>query len=329
MIRRDEFIALLGGAAAAWPLAARAQQPAMPVIGFLSGTSFDATRDNIAGFHRGLAETGYVADRNVTIEYRWAEDHYDRLPVLAADLIRRQVATIVVGGSTPGALAAKAATQTIPIVFLVGPDPVKTGLVASLARPGGNLTGVTIINVELIAKCLGVLHELVPTAATIAVLVNPANPLQTETETRDVQAAAPILGVRVVILHATSPTEIESAFATLVGERAGGLVISGEAFFVTHREQITALAASHAIPTIYQYREFTAGGGLMSYGPRLPDAYHIVGTYAGRVLKGEKPADLPVQQSTKIELSINLKTAKALGITFPITLLGRADEAIE
>jgi putative tryptophan/tyrosine transport system substrate-binding protein len=239
-VRRREFITLFGGAAA-WPLGARAQQSARPVIGFLSGTTFDAMRDNIAGFHRGLAETGYVADRNVTIEYRWAEDHYDRLPVLAADLIRRQVNTIVVGGSTPGALAAKAATQTIPIVFLVGPDPVKTGLVASLARPGGNLTGVTIINVELIAKCLGVLHELVPTATTIAVLVNPANPLQTETETRDVQAAAPILGVRVVILHASSPTEIESAFATLIGERAGGLVISGEAFRVSSQMRCSSM----------------------------------------------------------------------------------------
>jgi putative ABC transport system substrate-binding protein len=331
-MKRREFLTLLGGAATSvGPLAAWAQQPAIPVIGFLSGASPGPMRDFVAEFHRGLNETGYVEGQNVAIEYRWAEDRYDRLPALAAELVRRPVDMIFVGGSTPGALAAKAATRTIPIAFLVGTDPVKVGLVASLARPGGNITGITVLNVELLAKCLELMHEMVSAATTIAVLVNPANPLQTETESRDVQVAARVLGVRVVVLHASSPSEIDSAFVSLLDEGAGALVVSGENFFVTQRDHLVALAARHAIPAIYNIplRDFTAAGGLMNYGPRLTDAYRQVALYSGRILKGEKPADLPVQQVTKIEMFINLRTAKALGLTIPLTLLTRADEVIE
>jgi putative tryptophan/tyrosine transport system substrate-binding protein len=329
-LRRRDFITLLGGAVA-WPLTARAQQAAVPVIGLLSGASPGPMRDFVAEFHRGLNETGYVEGRNVAIEYCWAEDRYDRLPALADDLVRRRVDMIFVAGSTPGALAAKAATRTIPIAFVVGTDPVKVGLVASLARPGGNITGITVLNVELLAKCLELMHEMVPAATTIAVFVNPANPLQTETETRDVQVAARVLGVRVVVLHASSPSEIDSAFVSLLDERAGALVVSGENFFVTQRDHLVALAARHSIPAIYNIplRDFTAAGGLMNYGPRLTDAYRQVALYSGRILKGEKPADLPVQQVTKIEMFINLKTAKALGLTVPLALLTRADEVIE
>ena len=327
-MRRREFIAGLGGAAA-WPLAARAQQTTVPVIGLLSGATLKSTREDVASFHQGLAETGYIENRNVTIEYRWAEGDNDRLPVLAADLVRRQVAVIVAFASTPAAFAAKAATQTIPIVFQVGPDPVRNGLVASLARPGGNLTGATTINVELIAKTLSLIHELVPAASTIAVLVNPANPIQTETETRDVQVAARVLGLRAMMLRASSPGEIEPAFATLVAERAGALVVSGENLFRTQRDQLVALAARYAVPTIYQYPEFTTRGGLIRYGPNIQESFHTVGIYTGRILKGEKAADLPVQQSTRIELIINMKTAKALGLTIPETLLATADEVIQ
>jgi putative ABC transport system substrate-binding protein len=333
-MRRREFITLLGGVAAAWPLTAGAQQPAKTVIGFLSGASAGGTnsgqmRENLIALRQGLAEFGFIENQNLTIEYRWAEDQYERLPALAADLVHRQVAAIVVYGSTPGALAAQAATRTIPIIYLVGTDPVKVGLAASLARPGANLTGVTIINVELIAKCLSVIYEVVPSANTIAVLVNPANRVQTETETRDVQAAARRLGLRVLILNASSKEDLERAFTTITAERASALVVSGEYFFSAHTEEVVALATRHSVPAIYQYREFTVAGGLMNYGPSVPKAYEIVGNYTGRILKGGKPADLPVQQVTRIDLVINLKTAKALGIDVPPTLLIRADEVIE
>ena len=327
-MRRRQFIGLLSGAAA-WPLAANAQQPAMPVIGYLSGATFNAMREYVAAFHRGLAEAGFFEGRNVAIEYRWAEGHNERLPELAADLVRREVAVIVVGSSTPGALAAKAATQTIPIVFQIGTDPVKVGLVASLARPGGNITGITIINVELIAKCLELMHNLMPPATIIAVLVNPANIPQTATERGIIEDTARVLGARVVILNASSPSEIEPAFAALVGERAGALVVSGETLFDTQRDRLVELAAHHAVPTIYAYRQFVVAGGLMSYGADVADANRRVGVQTGRILKGDKAADLPVEQATKVELIVNLKTAKTLGITVPLPLLGRADEVIE
>jgi putative tryptophan/tyrosine transport system substrate-binding protein len=328
-MKRRDFIKSICGTAAAWPLPIRAQQPALPVIGFLSGASFETMRDYVNAFYRGLADAGFVEGRNLAIEYRWAEDQNDRLPALAADLVRREVAIIVVGASTPGALAAKAVAQTIPIVFFVGTDPVKVGLVASLAQPGGNITGITVLNVELIAKSLELMHNLMPPATTIAVLVNPANIPQTATERAVVQDAALVLDARVVILSASSPSEIESTFTTVVSERLGALVVSGENFFLTQRNLLVKLAANHAVPTIYPYREFVLAGGLMSYGTHFSDAFHRIGVNTGRILKGEKAADLPVQQVTKIELALNLKTAKALGLTFPLPLLGRADEVIE
>ena len=326
-MRRRQFIALFGGAAT-WPLAARAQQPVMPVIGFLSAGTSEMARDYVAAFHRSLADGGFVEGRNVGIEYRWIEGQNDRLPALAADLVRRQVA-VIVAASTPAALAAKAATQTIPIAFIVGTDPVGIGLVASLAHPGGNITGVTNLNVELFKKCFELMHSLMPPASTIAVLVNPANVAQTATEKATVQDAARALGARVVILNASSPSEIESVFEVLIGQRAGALVVSGEIFFLNQRDRLVELAARHAVPTIYAYREFPVAGGLMSYGADFEEPYRLVGVYAGRILKGEKPANLPVQQATKVELVINLKTAKALGLNIPNTLIGRADEVIE
>ena len=326
-MRRREFITLLGGAIA-WPIAARAQQPAMPVIGFLSAGTSEMARDYVAAFHRSLADGGFVEGRTVGIEYRWIEGQNDRLPALAADLVRRQVA-VIVAASTPAALAAKAATQTIPIVFIVGTDPVGIGLVASLAHPDGNITGVTNLNVELFKKCFELMHSLMPPASTIAVLVNPANVAQTATERATVQDAARALGARVVILNASSPSEIESVFEVLIGQRVGALVVSGEIFFLNQRDRLVELAARHAVPTIYAYREFPVAGGLMSYGADFAEPYRLVGVYAGRILKGEKPANLPVQQATKVELVINLKTAKALGLNIPNTLIGRADEVIE
>jgi putative ABC transport system substrate-binding protein len=287
------------------------------------------TRDLLAAFRRGLAESGYFEERNLAIEYRWAEDHYDRLPELAAELVRRQVAVIVIPGSTPGALALKKATQTIPIIFLIGTDPVRTGLVASLNRPGGNLTGFRLLDTEIAAKRLELLHELVPAATTIAMFVNQTNSAAAEAETKDIQVGAEILGIRLLVLNASSRSEIEAGFATLVRERAGALVVPGETFFTTQRERLVALTVEHAVPTIFQYREFTEAGGLISYGPNNLDAYRQVGVYTGRILKGEKPADLPVQQPTKYEIVINLKTAQALGLTVPPTLLARADEVIE
>src|SRR5215468_10929100 len=324
-IKRREFITLLGGAAAAWPLAARAQQPAMPVIGVLSGRSFDDSKEFVAAFGRGLNETGLFEDRNVSIEYRWAENHVDRLPALATELVRRQVAVILAVGGVPPAQAAKAATSTIPIVFVIGGDPVKLGLVASLNRPGGNITGVTILSGALTAKRLELLRELRP-QASIACLVNPSSP-EAETQLADIGDAARITGKDLRLLNVGN--DHDPAFATLTRERVGGLLLANDAFFVGRREQIVALAARHAIPAMYFLREFAAVGGLMSYGNSLADAYHRVGISTGRILRGVKPADLPVEQAVKIELVLNLKTAKALGLEVPPTLLARADEVIE
>jgi putative tryptophan/tyrosine transport system substrate-binding protein len=326
-MRRRDFISLLGGAAVSWPRAARAQQRAMPAIGFLHGTSLETRRPEVTAFHHGLGETSYVEGRNVAVEYRWAEGRYDRLPALAADLVGRQVSVIVAFG-TAAALVAKAATTTTPLVFLVGGDPIALGLVASLNRPGGSITGVTPLNDELAPKLVELLHELVPKAATIGYLLNPNN-ATSENISRQVEVAERTIGQRVHILNARSEHDFEPAFATLDQVRAGGLCVQGDTFFNGRREQLVALAARHSIPTVYAFRDYTAAGGLMSYGTSLRDAYRQVGVYAGRILNGEKPADLPVHQSVKVELVINMNTAKALGLTVPITLLGRADEVIE
>jgi putative ABC transport system substrate-binding protein len=329
-VRRRQVIALLGGAAAAGPLAARAQQPSMPVVGVLSGEWPNAvTADRLRAFHEGLNDTGYFPGRNVLIEYRWAEGRNDRFPALAAELVRLPVNVIVCAGSTPAAIAAKAASTTVPIVYYGGADPVSTGLVASLSRPGGNLTGVTTLNVEIGAKRLEVLHELVPTATIIAGLVNPTNTLNTETETRDLQAAARTLGLTLHVLHASSEREIDTAFMTLVQLRAGALVIGADGLFNSLSEQLAVLTLRHAVPAIYQFREFVLSGGLASFGTTVADTYRPLGVYTGRILKGEKPADLPVQQATKLHLIINMKTANVLGITVPLPLVGRADEVIE
>jgi putative ABC transport system substrate-binding protein len=325
-MRRREFITLLVGGATAWPLAARAQQPAMPVIGYLDSASLETRRDLIIAFQRGLKEVGYVEGQNVAIDYRWAEGEYDRLPTLAAELVRRQVA-VIFANNDPSTVAVRAATATIPIVF-ISSDPVQLGHVASLNRPGGNVTGVSILSARLEAKRLEFLHELSPKGAVIAVLINPNNP-PAEGQLADVQAAASSLGREIQVLRASTERDIEAAFATLVERQSGGLLVGSDPLFNSRYEKIVALAARTAIPAIYAWREFTVAGGLMSYGTSRTDAYRQVGIYIGRILKGEKPADLPVQQSVKVELIINAKTAKALGLTFPITLLGRADEVIE
>jgi len=329
-MRRRDFIKVVAGSAMTWPLVARAQQPSMPVVGVLSAEWPNAvTADRLRAFREGLNDTGYVEGRNVTIEYRWAEGRNDRLPALAAELVRLPVNVIVCAGSTQASIAAKAASTTVPIVFYAGIDPVSFGLVPSLSRPGGNVTGVFNLNVDLAAKRLELLHELVPTATIIAGLVNPTNPVVAEPETRDLQAAARTLGLTLHVLHASSEQEIDTAFMTLVQLRAGALVIGADAYFNSRSEQLAVLTLRYAIPAIYQYREFALSGGLASLGATVADTYRPLGVYAGRILKGEKPGDLPVQQGTKVELLLNLKTAKALGLAVPLPLSGRADEIIE
>jgi putative tryptophan/tyrosine transport system substrate-binding protein len=323
-MKRREFITLLGGAAG-WPLAARAQQPAMPVVGFLSIASPAPFAHLVAGLRRGLQDAGFVEGRDVAVEYRWAEGRYDRLPELAADLVHRQVAVIVTSGGDNPSLAAKAATTTIPIVFNVGSDPVKVGLVASLAHPGGNATGVNIFTSELAEKRFGLLNDAIPAAASFAVLANPNFP-PAMADVREVEAAGRRVGKDVAIFHAGSEGEIDSAFARMAQSRPGALLLAGDPFFNGRREQIVALAARHAIPAIYEWREFAEAGGLMSYGTNLAEAYRLQGVYAGRILKGEKTTDLPVVQLSKFDLVINLKTAKALGLEVPPMLLARADE---
>jgi putative ABC transport system substrate-binding protein len=326
MMKRREFITLLGGAAASWPRAAHAQKPALPVIGFLNGASADSYARMVTAFRQGLRETGYVDGQNVTIEYRWAEGKYDRLPAWVADLARRQVSVIV--ANTPANVMAKTATSTIPIVFTTGGDPVRLGLVTSLNRPGGNMTGVTVLNEEVAPKWVELAHEMVPTATVIGLLIDPRSP-NAEAVTRASQAAAVTLGLQLNVLLAGTEAEIDDAFATFVQKRAGALVVGTSGLFNSRLERLAALAIRHLLPVIYGNRQFAATGGLMSYGGSFTDAYRLAGVYTGRILKGDKPADLPVQQSTKVELIINLKTAKALGLAVPLSLLGRADELIE
>jgi putative tryptophan/tyrosine transport system substrate-binding protein len=328
-VRRRELMALLSGAAATWPLAARAQQPAMPVIGFLSTQSLDALAERLRAFRQGLKDTGYVEGENVAIEYRFAENRIDRLPVLAAELVHRKVAVIATSGGNASVLAAKAATTTIPIVFTASEDPVRLGLVASLARPGGNLTGVNFFNAELAAKRLEFLRELVPGLSRVAVLVNPANASTTETTLRDVEPAARAIGLQIQVVNASTSREINAAFATFVRERPGALFVGTDPFFSNRRIQLVHLATLHKIPATYTGRLFPEIGGLMSYGSDIMDAFRQIGAYTGRVLKGARPADLPVVQSTKFELVINAETARMLGLTVPPTLLAHADEVIE
>ena len=327
-MRRREFIAVFGGATVAWPLAARAQRPIVPVVGFLGAESADSNADLLGAFRQGLKETGYVESQNLAIEYRWTEGHNDRLSEFATDLVRRQVA-VIVAITTPSVLAAKEATATIPIVFFVAGDPVELGLAASLNRPGGNLTGITSLTLEVASKWLELLHELMPTASTFALLINPTSPALAKIQSRDLQAAARNLGLQVHLLEASTDRDLDAAFASLVQLQSGGLVISSDLYFYTRSKQLATLARRYAVPAISGLREFAVAGGLMSYGGNIPDAHQLLGVYTGRVLKGEKPADLPVQQATKVELIINLKTAKALGLTVPLPLLGRADEVIE
>ena len=326
-MRRREFIAVIG-TATAWPFVARAQQPNIPLVGFLNVGSSDGYRPMAAAFRQGLQETGYVEGQNVAIEYRWGEGQSDRLPAMIADFIHRQVA-VIAATSTPAALAAKSATKTVPIVFETGGDPIQLGLVTSLSRPSGNITGVTQLNGQVVPKALEVLHELLPTAKIVALLVNPADPAVAEDQTREAMSAARTLGLELHVLKASTEAQLEAVFANLSQSQISGLVIGPEAFFTSHTGQLVALAVRHKVPTVYRGREFAAAGGLVSYGTSPESSYHLAGVYTGRVLKGEKPADLPVQQASKFELYINLKTAKALGITVPLPLSGRADEVIE
>jgi putative ABC transport system substrate-binding protein len=325
-LKRRQFMTFLLGAAAAWPLDARAQQPALPVVGFLNSRGAGENETILVAFRRGLQEAGYVEGQNVTIEYSWADNQYDRLPMLAADLVGRRVAVIVSNG--PPIKTVKAATSTIPIVFAVGFDPLTFGLVSSLSRPGGNLTGVSILDVEIGPKRLELLRELIPTATVVALLVNPTTPAA-DAIARDVQAAARLLGLQLHVLHAATDRDFDAVFATLAQLRADALIIGGDPFFTSRSRQLGELTLARRVPAIYEFHEFAAAGGLISYGTSLADAYRQVGSYTGRILKGEKPSDLPVQQATKVELILNLKTAKALGIAVPNSLLGRADEIIE
>jgi putative ABC transport system substrate-binding protein len=327
-LNRREFIALLGGAAATWPLAAPAQQSAMPVIGILASVSPAPYAGFVEAIKQGLRETGYIEGRNVAIESRWAGGQYERLPQLATQLVDRGVAVIILVGGGPTTAAAKAATATIPIVFISGDDPVKSGAVAALNRPGGNVTGVSLLTVAMEAKRLQLLHELVPNVAVVAAIINQNNP-QADIQVQELQGAARTLGLQVEVFKASSPSEIDTAFANLVQQRSGAVVMAGDAFFNTRKEQFVVLTARHALPTIFTFREFPAAGGLMSYGTSLAEGYRQTGVYAGRILKGEKPAEMPVQQAVKIELVINLQTAKTLGLSIPLPMLGRADEVIE
>ena len=328
-MKRRQFITLLGGAAAAWPLAARAQQPAMPVVGIINAGAPETSVSRVTAFRQGLGELGYLDGQNVTIEYRWAEGRYDRYPELVADLIRRKVSVIATGASGPAAFAAKAATSSMPIVFGVGEDPVRLGLVASLARPGGNVTGVNFFTAEVAAKRLGLLRELAPRTTRVAVLVNPANAASAESTARDVRAAAPALGLQVQMLNATTVREIDTAYASLVRERADALVVAGDGFFNSRRVQLAMLAVRHAIPATYSVRDYPEAGGLISYGTSFADTFRQIGIYCGRILKGATPADLPVLQSTKFELVVNMQAARMLGIEVPPMLIARADEVIE
>jgi putative ABC transport system substrate-binding protein len=327
-MRRREFLGVLGGILAARPLAARAQQPAMPVIGLLSAGGLDADAFRVTAFRQGLKETGYVEGRNVALEHRSADDHYDRLPALAAELVRSQVAVIVALGATASALAAKTATSTIPIVFMIGGDPVKFGLVTSLNRPGGNITGVSVLFNLIVPKQFEVLKEAVPKADLIGLLANPANP-NAESDTREAQAAAEALGRKLVVVQASTDSNLEPAFATLANQRVGALLVAADVFFRNRIDQLMSLVARHELPTLCPWRECAVAGGLLSYGASIADAHRQQGIYAGRILRGEKPFDLPVQQSTKVEMVLNLKTAKALGLNMPTSLLVRADEVIE
>jgi len=329
MMRRREFTTLVGSAAVAWPLTAHAQRPTMPVIGFLHPTSSDTNADRLRAFRQGLKDTGYVDGDNVKIEYRWAEGQFDLLPAMAAELVRRRVAVIVTAQGPAPALAAQAATKTIPIVFNVGEDPVKLGLVASIARPGGNLTGVNFLATESAAKRVGLLRELVPKATHVAVLVNPTNPSNAQSQMREVDAAARTIGWQVQVFNASTAREINGAFAALVHARPDALFVLGDALFTDRRVQLALLAAHYSVPALYSSREITEVGGLMSYGTNIADGWRQVGVYTSRILKGEKPADLPVMQATKFELVINAETARLLNFTIPPTLLTLADEVIE
>ena len=329
MIGRRKFITLLGGAVVAWPFAARAQQPAMPVVGFLGAGALDNYVLYLAAFRKGLAETGYVEGQNVAIEYRWEEGQYERMAHLAADLVLRRVAVIAVPGSPPGARAAKAATSTIPIVFSVGDDPVRSGLVASISRPGGNATGINFLTGEVVAKRLALLHELLPGATRVTAFINPADASRAEVLREEVEVAARTVGMQLQILNPSTNREIDAAFAALVRERADALFVGPDAFYNSRRVQLANMAARHVVPTAFAVREYVDAGGLMSYGTSLADMYREVGAYCGRILKGAKPSDLPVLQSSKFELVINAQTARMLGITVPAALLARADEVIE